>query len=307
MPRWMRRRVVYGPALRRVEEVLAEEGLDTVCVGARCPNRGECYCAGTATFMILGDRCTRDCRFCAVPHGAVSPPDPGEPEALARAASRMGLRHVVITSVTRDDLTDGGAGQFVRTVKAVREALPKATVEVLIPDFNGDRAAVDKVIGVGPDVFNHNVETVKRLYPRVRPRAAYERSLEVLSIGREAGLITKSGFMTGLGESEAETGRLLGDLLEAGSCLLTVGQYLRPTAESEPVSRYYRTEEFEALREKALNMGFEAVAAGPYVRSSYFAGEMLESVREKRNADRRKRCSQDEMARRQACSRSRRR
>ena len=298
MPRWMRRRVVYGPALRRVEEVLAEEGLATVCVGARCPNRGECYCAGTATFMILGDRCTRDCRFCAVPFGPVSPPDPGEPESLARAVHKLGLRHVVVTSVTRDDLADGGAVQFAHTVEAVREALPDATVEVLIPDFKGDRAAVDTVIEALPDVFNHNLETVERLYNRVRPQAEYRRSLAVMSRGREAGLLTKSGFMVGIGETKEEIDRLLGDLLEAGCCLLTVGQYLRPTAESEPVSRYYEPEEFEVLREKALGMGFQAVAAGPYVRSSYFAGEMLQSVRGKRTADRRKRCSQDEMARR---------
>lgn len=296
MPRWMRRPVVCGPEMRRVEEVLAEEGLATVCVGARCPNRGECYSAGTATFMILGDRCTRDCRFCAVPHGVVFPPDPGEPEALARAASRMGLRHVVITSVTRDDLPDGGAGPFARTVEAVREALPEATVEVLIPDFKGDGAAVDLVIEAGPDVFNHNVETVKRLYPSVRPQAEYRRSLAVLLKGREAGMLTKSGFMVGLGETKEEASRLLGDLLEAGCCLLTVGQYLRPTAGSEPVGRYYEPEEFEALRENALAMGFEAVAAGPFVRSSYFAGQMLEKVRKNRAEGSRRQYS--EMARR---------
>ncbi|MCG2795434.1 MAG: lipoyl synthase [Actinomycetia bacterium] len=298
MPRWMRRRVMCGPALRRVEEVLAEEGLATVCVGARCPNLGECYCAGTATFMILGDRCTRDCRFCAVPPGEGRPPDPGEPEAVARAASRLGLEHVVVTSVTRDDLEGGGAGQFASTVEAVREALPGATVEVLIPDFLGDPAAVDKVIKAGPDVFNHNLETVRRLYPRVRPQAEYGRSLAVLSRGREAGLLTKSGFMVGFGESSEEIDELMGDLLAAGCRLLTVGQYLRPTAESAQVSRYYRPGEFETLREKALGMGFEAVAAGLYVRSSYFAGEMFESVRDKRTAGIRKRYSQEEMARR---------
>jgi lipoyl synthase len=282
MPRWMRRPVMCGPELRRIEDVLAQEKLATVCEGAKCPNRGECYCAGTATFMILGDRCTRDCRFCAVPHGPVAPPDPGEPAAVARAAVKMGLEHVVVTSVTRDDLPDGGAEWFARTIEAVKEALPESTVEVLIPDFKGDTASVNAVIEAGPDVFNHNVETVERLYAGVRPQAAYGRSLAVLSIGREAGMLTKSGFMVGLGETKEEIDRLMGGLLDAGCCMLTIGQYLRPTDSHEPVSRYYEPGEFEELRKTALDMGFEAVAAGPYVRSSYFAGAMLQSVREKR-------------------------
>ncbi|MHB8895636.1 MAG: lipoyl synthase, partial [Candidatus Geothermincolia bacterium] len=271
MPRWLLRPVRCGPELARVEGVLEEEHLNTVCVGARCPNRGECYSAGTATFMILGARCTRGCGFCAVPTGGCEPVDEGEPLRVAKAAAAMGLRHVVVTSVTRDDLADGGAQHFVDTVLAVREALPEATVEVLVPDFGGEAVDVDEVLEAGPDVFNHNVETVGRLYREVRPRAGYERSLSVLGRSARAGLPTKSGFMVGLGETADEVGGLLEDLLEAGCRLVTIGQYLRPSKKNLPVERYWEPAEFEALREKALSMGFDAVASGPLVRSSYFA------------------------------------
>jgi len=279
MPRWLSRPVRCGPELQKVEGVLAEERLNTVCVGAGCPNRGECYSAGTATFMIMGGRCTRDCGFCAVPAGGVEALDPEEPRRVARAAATLGLRHVVVTSVTRDDLADGGAGHFAETVAAVRDELPGATVEVLVPDFGGSAADVDTVIDERPDVFNHNVETVRRLYPEVRPQADYRRSMEVLERSAEAGLATKSGLMVGLGETADEVGVVLADLVDAGCTLVTVGQYLQPSAENLTVARYWEPEEFKALEERALSMGFEAVASGPLVRSSYFAHEMIEAAR----------------------------
>lgn len=278
MPRWMNRPVRCGPVLIAVEEVLAEERLNTVCTGAKCPNRGECYSAGTATFMIMGTRCTRECRFCAIPAGTVEELDPREPQRVARAAAAMGLRHVVVTSVTRDDLPDGGAAHFAQTIAAVREAIPEATVEVLVPDFGGCERDIDLVIEAEPDVFNHNVETISRLYGEVRPRAGYRRSLEVLARSAEAGLATKSGFMVGLGETREEVDELLEDLLGAGCALVTVGQYLRPGADNTAVARYWEPAEFETLEERALALGFEAAACGPLVRSSYFAHEMFDAA-----------------------------
>jgi lipoic acid synthetase len=265
--------------LRRVEEVLKEEKLNTVCVGARCPNRGECFAVGTATFMIMGDVCTRDCRFCAVPAGSVRRLDEGEPEAVARAAETLGLRHVVVTSVTRDDLPDGGADHFARTVMALRRALPGSTVEVLVPDFKGEGESIDTVVKAAPDVFNHNVETVRRLYPVVRSGADYERSLAVLARAAGAGMVTKSGMMVGLGESGSEVEELLRDLRQAECRMVTVGQYLRPTEDNLPVARYWKPDEFAEIEGIARGMGFEGVAAGPLVRSSYFAHEMLDTVR----------------------------
>lgn len=278
-PRWIHQPVRCGSELREVEGILAGERLNTVCVGAKCPNRGECYSAGTATFMIMGDRCTRNCGFCAVPTGVVERLDPEEPARVARAAALLGLSHVVVTSVTRDDLPDGGAGHFARTVQAIREVLPDATVEVLIPDFNGRMNDVDAVLEARPDVFNHNVETVKRLYIKVRPQADYRRTLSVLERSAGAGLPTKSGFMVGLGESLAEVHKLLEDLLDAGCGMVTVGQYLQPAANNLPVARYWEPAEFAGLERTALQMGFEAVASGPLVRSSYFAHEMFDAAR----------------------------
>lgn len=276
MPRWLLRPVRCGPGVSRVEGVLAEQRLNTVCVGAKCPNRGECFEAGTATFMILGSTCSRSCSFCAVPSGRCQAVDGDEPSRVAAAAAGMGLKHVVVTSVTRDDLPDGGAGHFARTVSLLREAIPGATVEVLVPDFGGRLKEVDVVAESAPDVFNHNVETVERLYRAVRPQADYRRSLDVLARAAHAGLKTKSGFMVGLGETPEEVLGLLEDLLESGCRMVTAGQYLRPAEENVPVVRYWEPAEFEALEREALSMGFEAVAAGPLVRSSYFAHEMLE-------------------------------
>jgi lipoyl synthase len=278
-PRWIHRPVRCGSELRVVEEILAGQRLNTVCVGARCPNRGECYSAGTATFMIMGDRCTRDCRFCAVGTGGAGKLDPDEPARVARAADLLGLSHVVVTSVTRDDLPDGGAGHFARTIHSIRETLPDATVEVLVPDFNGRMEDVDAVLKAGPDVFNHNVETVKRLYDLARPQAEYGRTLSVLKRSAQAGFPTKSGFMVGLGETAEEVRKLLGDLMDAGCTMVTVGQYLQPAADNLPVARYWEPAEFVSLEWTALEMGFEAVASGPLVRSSYFAGEMFDAAR----------------------------
>jgi lipoic acid synthetase len=274
----MLRPIRHGASFHRVEELLEEQQLNTVCVGAKCPNRGECYAAGTATFMIMGDCCTRDCGFCAVAGGIPGPLDAGEPARVAKTANAMGLSHVVVTSVTRDDVPDGGAAHFANVVEAVRETMPDVTVEVLVPDFQGSPEAIEKVLEAKPEVFNHNMETVRRLYGKVRPQADYIRSLYVLGCAAEAGLAVKSGFMVGLGESQAEVDELLGDLLDAGCSLVTAGQYLRPAEANAPVKRYWDPEEFEALRETALEMGFRAAAAGPLVRSSYFAHEMLENA-----------------------------
>lgn len=255
-------------------------GLDTVCLSAACPNLGECFARRTATFLILGPVCTRNCRFCAVPKGTPRPVDPGEPRRVALAAAELQLRHVVITSVTRDDLPDGGAGQFAATVTAVREALPEATVEVLTPDFRGRPAALEKVMAAGPRVFNHNVETVPRLYPAARPQADYRRSLEVLRRAKEMrpGILTKSGLMVGLGEREEEVLAVLADLRSAGCDAVTIGQYLRPSKAHLPVREYLTPETFARYRARAREMGFRYVASGPLVRSSYLAEDALRAL-----------------------------
>lgn len=257
--------------------MLGHFGLQTVCRSARCPNRTECFHRGTATFMILGKTCTRNCRFCAVPNGTPAPPRLDEPAAVAQAAASLDLRHVVITSVTRDDLPDGGARHFAKTIAAVRHLSPHAIVEVLVPDFQGDPPAVETVLFARPDVFNHNVETVPRIYPSVRPRASYPRTLSVLSRAccrageDETKPLVKSGIMLGLGESDAEVRQVLTDLRDVGVDMLTIGQYLSPSPDHAPVARFVSPQEFTAWESTARHMGFAAVAAGPYVRSSYKA------------------------------------
>jgi lipoic acid synthetase len=275
-PSWLKVRLPTGAEYARVRATLRELDLATVCEEARCPNLGECWGQGTATFMLLGRVCTRACRFCAVATGRPGAPDPEEPTRVAEAAARLALRHVVVTSVARDDLPDGGAAQFAATVAAVRRRCPDATVEVLIPDFGGDPEALRRVLAAAPDVLNHNVETCRRLTPRVRARARYDRTLELLARARAwgpSGMRVKSGFMVGLGESWQECLELMDDLRQAGVELLTVGQYLRPTAAHLPVARYYSPEEFAALRREAEARGFRHCAAGPLVRSSYRAAE----------------------------------
>ena len=265
-----------GDDLRRR---LRQAGLATVCEEARCPNLADCFERGTATFMILGSICTRACAFCAVAGGTPLPPDPEEPARLARAARHMGLSHVVITSVDRDDLADGGASHFVESIQAVRKVLPAATVEVLVPDFAGNPDAVLTVAKAAPDVLNHNLETVPRLYGQVRPGADYAGSLRLVErVKSEFSGLTKSGLMVGLGETDEELYAVFSDLLAAGCDILTVGQYLRPGAAHRPVSRYLTPQAFAVLKGRALEMGFRHVSAGPRVRSSFNAGGVLASL-----------------------------
>jgi lipoic acid synthetase len=239
-----------------------------------------CFSRQTATFLIMGSRCTRNCRFCAVDQGPLEPPDSGEPNRVANAATRMGLRYVVITSVTRDDLPDGGAGFFAETIREIRAISPGALVEVLIPDFQGDAAALQTVVTAHPDVLNHNLETVRRLYPLVRPQAIYSRSLELLRRARSysASIVTKSGLMLGLGEDPKEVPQALRDLRDTGCSMLTMGQYLQPSRANIPVARYLSPEEFDRWRETALTMGFTRVASGPLVRSSYHARDLYQAA-----------------------------
>ena len=259
--------------------MLDELHLNTVCRSAKCPNRGECYASGTATFMVLGTACTRNCRFCAVDPVRPEPSDPGEPARVAEAASRMGLRHVVVTMVTRDDLPDGGASHVVETIAALR-TLPGVRVEVLVSDFQGDEAAIDAVAHARPDVFNHNVETVPRLYAEVRPQADYARSLAVLArVGAVAPDVpTKSGLMVGLGETPDEVEAVLADLRAAGVGIVTIGQYLRPSAAHLPVTEFVTPAVFDRYAATARALGFAAVASAPFVRSSYHAGEVAEEA-----------------------------
>lgn len=276
MPAWLRRPLARPGAYSEVGRLVSELDLHTVCESAKCPNRGECYSAGTATFMIMGGVCTRGCRFCAVESRHPEPLDPDEPRRVAEAARRLGLRHVVITTVTRDDLDDGGAVHFVAVIEAVRSEVPDAAVEVLTSDFGGRLESVDLVLEAAPDVFNHNVETVPRLYPEVRPEADYARSLAVLARSRQVAprVPTKSGLMLGLGERVDEVREVMRDLRDAGVELLTLGQYLRPSAEHLPVRRFVEPSEFADLAREGYRMGFSAVASAPFVRSSYHAGEL---------------------------------
>jgi len=272
-PKWLRRSLPTGPEYEKVRNLLKGHALTTVCQEAKCPNQFECYGQGTATFMILGEKCTRNCRFCAVGHPPESLPDPVEPERVAEAVTLLGLRYAVVTSVSRDDLPDGGAALFAETIAAIRVRRPNTLVEVLIPDLQGNHRALSTILEAGPDVLNHNIETVARLYPEVRPQAEYTRSLKLLRRVKESHphIPTKSGIMLGLGETIAEVEETWYDLQTAGCDILTMGQYLQPSAEHLPVQRFLPPEEFEGLAEKALALGFAGVAAGPFVRSSYQA------------------------------------
>ncbi len=278
LPPWLKKRLPRGG--RDVRDLLSDLDLATVCAEAHCPNQGECYACGTATFLILGTVCTRNCGFCAVCSGHAGSLREDEPEAVATAAARMKLRHVVVTSVTRDDLPDGGAGHFARTIDAIRREVPDAAVEVLVPDFLGRWDDLDTVLAARPDVLNHNVETVPRLYAAVRPAADYRRSLDLLARAASAeGVHTKSGLMLGLGETDEEIPGVLADLREAGCEILTLGQYLAPSPDHVPVDRFVRPEAFDAWGERARSMGFAAVASGPFVRSSYHARDAFEAAR----------------------------
>ena len=275
LPDWLKRPLPAGNENFYTHTLLRELRLETVCENARCPNRPECYSRRTATFMILGNICTRPCGFCSVPRGDPEPLEADEPERVAEAAFRMGLRHVVITSVTRDDLPDGGADHFARCVLAVR-ARTTAAVEVLTPDFLGDTGAIDRVMAAEPEVYNHNMETVPRFYKKVRGRADYRRSLDLLAYvkRRAPRMMTKTGLMLGLGETREELLDTLADIREAGVDALTLGQYLTPTLKHVPVVRYLPPEEFDELAILARRLGFAKVASGPFVRSSYHADEL---------------------------------
>ena len=280
-PPWLVKRLQPHGAGERVRAILQDLGLSTVCRSARCPNASECFHHGTATFMILGDVCTRNCGFCAVTSGTPAPVDQSEPERVALAVRRMELTHAVVTSVTRDDLADGGADHFARTIHAIREQSP-ATVEVLTPDFGGDRDALERVLSARPDVFNHNIETVRRLYNVARPQADYDRSLAILrGAAQRSGraIAVKSGLMVGLGERDDELEQTFADLLSVGVQILTIGQYLAPTSAHVSVNRYVSPEAFQALKTAALDAGVAFVASGPFVRSSYHAREAFDGLR----------------------------
>ncbi len=273
LPPWIRVRIGAADDRPKTSRILASLRLRTVCEEAHCPNLGECWGRGTAAFMILGERCTRACRFCAVDTRRPLPPEPDEPERVAAAVVSMGLRHVVVTSVARDDLPDEGAGHFAAVIRAIRRESPETVVEVLTPDFNGRAELIDVVLEAEPDIFNHNVETVRRLQATVRSRATYERSLAVLKYAAERGgeTVTKSGIMLGLGEREEEIDETLRDLRSAGCRVVTIGQYLRPGPKYLPVARWVTPGEFERWGRRATELGFIHVASGPLVRSSYQA------------------------------------
>ena len=277
IPSWIRVRVTEGENFKDLKQMVRSGRLHTVCEEARCPNIFDCWDRRTATFMILGDVCTRACRFCAVTSGRPTELDLGEPLRVAESVAELGLKHAVITSVDRDDLLDGGAGIFARTIRAIRRRSPGTTVEVLTPDFQGDFAAVRTVVEAGPDIFNHNTETVPRLYSRIRPKAVYANSLALLRHVKALApsMVTKSGLMVGLGETEEELLEVFRNMRTHDIDVLTVGQYLRPSKKHAEVVRYYRPEEFAHLKAKALEVGFGHVEAGPLVRSSYHADEQV--------------------------------
>ena len=279
-PPWLKKRLPPFEDLAKVKSILDSADLHTVCEEARCPNLGECFSKGTATLLILGRICTRNCGFCAVEHGVSAPPDEGEPEKVAQAVKKMGLHYVVITSVTRDDLPDGGAVHFAKTIQAIRALGREIKIEVLIPDFKGDFSSLLTVLNEGPDVLNHNIETIPRLYQGVRPQADYRRSLHLLKRAkrRDGRSLTKSGFMLGLGETEEEILSLLRDLSDVRCDFLTIGQYLQPRPDRLPVVRYIPPEEFEGYKKIGEEMGFKSVASGPFIRSSFHAAQMFSNM-----------------------------
>ncbi len=272
-PEWLKTRLPGAGQYAKVRRLLQGLHLNTVCVEARCPNLGECWGRGAVTVMILGENCSRRCRFCSVGHGKLVAPDPEEPEAVASALAELGLSYAVLTSVTRDDLSDGGAAHWAAVIQAVRRAAPEIVIEVLVPDFGADEAALELVWKARPDIFGHNLETVARLSPAIRPQADYRRSLKVLEASAQAGMVTKSGLMVGLGETKEEVGDAMADLRAVGVQIVTLGQYLQPTRKQIPVARYVTPEEFDWYRREGLAMGFSHVESGPLVRSSYRADQ----------------------------------
>lgn len=283
-PDWLKVKFPAGPNYTRIDRYHRRQGLNSVCRSAACPNQGECWGKGTATFMILGNHCSRHCRFCNVTSRSPQPLDPQEPRKVAAAIAELQLKHAVITSVTRDDLADGGAGQFVALVEEIRQQAPTCRIELLIPDLQGNWQALQKIVAAGPDIIGHNIETVPRLYAAVRPQAEYQRSLALLAQIRQlsADIISKSGLMLGMGEKDTEILQVMRDLREQRCQILTLGQYLAPTAEHYPVQNYVLPEEFERYAKMGKKLGFEHVEAGPLVRSSYHAEEQFSSRNEER-------------------------
>ncbi len=279
-PEWLRKSAPDPVVLAKMKELVDSLQLHTVCESARCPNQGECFARGVATFMILGDVCTRNCTFCAVEHGQPAPPDASEPEHVVEAIAKLGLRHVVITSVTRDDLPDGGAHQFAKVIAAIRSYDSRITTEVLTPDFQGSLSALEVIVASHPAIINHNVETAPRLYPHVRPQANYERSIELLkhvkSMGEE--LLTKSGLMLGLGERREEIIQVMENLRKVDCDFLTIGQYLRPSMKHHEVVRFVPPAEFEEYKNTGVAMDFRGVASAPFVRSSFQADKMVKGI-----------------------------
>lgn len=280
LPSWLKKDISRGKDLFKVKEILSELKLNTVCQSAKCPNIGECFGEGITTFMIMGSICTRNCRFCAIKGGDPNPLELDEPFRVAQAAKVLGLTYVVVTSVTRDDLPDGGAEHFSKTITAIREVLPDSKVEVLVPDFKGSFDAIRKVVKSHPTVFNHNMETVPRLYPLTRHGADYYRSLNVLGFAKDfdSDIVTKSGLMLGLGETREDVLRSMKDLRNVGCDVLTLGQYISPSDRHFPEERFLHPEEFKELESIGKEMGFPEVASGPFVRSSYHAGRLLETI-----------------------------
>lgn len=278
-PEWLRVRIDNTKEYKEVHDLIEQNQLHTVCKSARCPNASDCWSRRTATFMILGDICTRSCRFCAVKTGRPQTLDEDEPYRVARAVKTLNLSYAVITSVNRDELPDGGAIIFARTIEEIRKIQPNCKIEVLIPDFKGDEKALDIVLEAAPDVLNHNVETVKRLYREIRPQAKYERSLKVLQYAKDKGFIAKSGFMVGLGEEWNEIEELLSDLHAHQVDIVTIGQYLQPSLNHAPVIRYYHPEDFHQMKKYGESIGIPHVEAGPLVRSSYHADEVEQKLR----------------------------
>ena len=270
-PAWLRRPLASDRRFFTTSALLSEQGLSTVCKEANCPNRQECFSSGTATFLILGETCTRNCRFCNIHPGQTSAPDPTEPQRVAQAAVTLALRHVVVTSVTRDDLEDGGSAQFASVITALRQALPDSSVEVLIPDFQGNADALRTVMDAKPHIINHNVETHPALYAQVRPQADYEQSLELLRRVNDCGMTAKSGLMVGLGETDAQVLEVLRDLHTVGCSIVTIGQYLPPTSQHHKLDRYVTPEQFEEYAAYGKSLGLRHVFSGPLVRSSYHA------------------------------------
>lgn len=278
-PIWLKVKFPSHQNFFYISNLLKKNHLNTICTSAKCPNMTECWSQKTATFLILGDICTRECAFCAVKKGAPLPPSDDEPSRVAGAVSLLGLRYAVITSVTRDDLPDGGASFFASTIRAIKENEPDVALEILIPDFKGDIRALETVIQAGPDVLNHNLETTESMYPQInRPKSNYQRSLKVLEDAGKMGDVTKSGLMVGLGEKKEEIIQAFSDLRRASCSLLTIGQYLRPSKANSPVRKYYSPREFEQLKKIALDFGFKGVESGPLVRSSYKAHKMFYST-----------------------------